>query len=61
MLFTLALPIIRHTLTTAAGALVAKGLVDASMTDQVVGALMTLGTVGWSIIEKMKTAAPAKK
>lgn len=61
MLFTLVLPIIRHALTTAAGALVAKGLVDASMSDQVVGALMTLSTVAWSIIEKMKATSVVKK
>lgn len=44
--------VVRHVLTAAGGALVAKGVVDAATMQLAVGALVTLAGVGWSIWEK---------
>lgn len=43
---------IRQILTVAGTALVAKGLVQASDVEPVIGALLTIGSVAWSIIDK---------
>lgn len=44
--------VLRHVLTAGGGYLVAKGVVDAGNAELAVGALVTLGGVGWSIFEK---------
>lgn len=44
----------RHVLTIAGGALVAKGVIDAGIVEQAVGALVTLIGVGLSIVDKKK-------
>lgn len=46
--------IARHLLTIVAGVLVSKGLTDQSGAQELVGALMALGSVAWSIYEKVK-------
>lgn len=46
--------LIRHALTAAGGFLVAKGLASTEQITEVVGALITLIGVGWSI-KKNKT------
>ena len=43
---------IRHTLTFAAGFLVTKGYLDASVVEPVISAVLTLGTLIWSNVEK---------
>lgn len=42
----------RHMLTFGGGFLVTKGMVDAALLDQAIGALITLGGVIWSIFDK---------
>lgn len=46
------LALIRQILTVAGTALVAKGLFQASDVEPVIGALLTIGSVVWSIIDK---------
>lgn len=46
------LALIRQLLTVAGTALVAKGYVQASDIEPIIGALMTLGSVVWSITDK---------
>jgi hypothetical protein len=48
------LGIIRHALTFVGGILVAKGLVDDVLFQEVVGGIMTLVGAGWSIASKQK-------
>lgn len=48
--------LIRHTLTTAGGGLVAKGIISASMLEPTVGAIMTLGGLLLSYLQKRKSA-----
>lgn len=45
-------PVLRHSLTSAGGYLAAKGVIAASTVDEVVGAVVVLLGVLWSIIEK---------
>lgn len=54
------LGLIRHILTTAGGALVAKGVVDADEAGQIAGALATLVGVAWSIWQKRSSSAQSK-
>jgi hypothetical protein len=44
----------RHALTVAGGGLVAKGVISASMLEPTVGAVLTLGGVLWSYIQKKR-------
>jgi hypothetical protein len=46
------LALIRQILTVAGTALVAKGYVQASEVEPVIGALLTIGSVIWSVAEK---------
>lgn len=46
--------LIRHALTAGGGILVAKGYLDAGQMDLIVGSLVTLIGVGWSIWAKKK-------
>jgi hypothetical protein len=46
--------LIRHALTVAAGYLVARGQLDPTTADTIVGALMGLGGVVWSVYAKRK-------
>jgi len=48
--------LIRHLLTTAGGALVAKGVVTATMLEPTIGAIMTLFGVAWSLWKKKGSA-----
>jgi hypothetical protein len=49
----------RHALTLAAGALVSRGILDAGMVDTAVGAVLALGSVGWSVwTHRTPAAAP---
>ena len=44
----------RHFLTTIGGFFVAKGAIDADTANAVVGAVVTLGGVAWSLADKRK-------
>lgn len=46
---------IRHALTTAGGALVTKGVLDAATLESGIGALMVLSGIAASIISKYKS------
>ena len=46
------LALIRQILTVAGTALVAKGFVQASEVEPVVGAMLTIGSVIWSVADK---------
>jgi hypothetical protein len=48
------LALIRQVLTVAGTALVAKGLVQASDVEPVIGAMLTIGSVVWSIADKRR-------
>ena len=50
------LGLIRHALTFVGGIIVAKGLVDESLIQEVVGAAMTILGAAWSILSKKKSA-----
>lgn len=53
----MALGIIRHTLTFIGGALVVKGVVDETASQEIIGALVTLIGTLWSVFQK-KTTTP---
>ena len=46
------LALIRQVLTVAGTALVAKGLVQASEVEPLIGAMLTIGSVIWSVADK---------
>ena len=46
--------IIRAILASVAGALAAKGVIEASMVEPIVGAILLLGTTAWSVISKKR-------
>ena len=48
------LGLVRHILTFAGGILIAKGLVTDAMTNELVGSIISLVGVVWSIVSKKK-------
>lgn len=48
------LGLVRHALTIIGGALIAKGYVQEDMVGEVIGSVMSLTGVIWSIIDKKK-------
>ena len=46
------LALIRQVLTVAGTALVAKGYVQASEVEPLIGAMLTIGSVAWSVADK---------
>jgi hypothetical protein len=48
------LALIRQILTAAGTALVAKGYVEASEVEPLIGALLTIGSVAWSVADKRR-------
>jgi hypothetical protein len=46
------LALVRQVLTVAGTALVAKGYIEASDVEPVIGAMLTLGSVVWSVADK---------
>jgi len=48
------LGIVRHILTFAGGVIVAKGFIQETATEELIGGIMTLVGVLWSIIDKNK-------
>lgn len=59
VLKTVLLPIVRHGLQLAAGYLVAKGQLDPTQAETLVGGLMAIGSVGWWWVTKPKRTKPA--
>ena len=53
--------LLRHLLTFIGGTLVAKGLLDATALQEIIGALITLLSVGWMAVEKVKSKPEAPK
>lgn len=49
--------LIRHLLTAAGGFLVAKGLASADQVGELVGAVVSIAGIGWSIFNNRKNAA----
>jgi hypothetical protein len=49
------LGVIRHGLTVAGGALIAKGVLDESVSNEIIGAIMSLVGVVWSFFSKKTT------
>lgn len=49
--------LIRHLLTAAGGFLVAKGLASADQVGELVGAVVSIAGVAWSIFNNRKNAA----
>jgi hypothetical protein len=54
------LGVVRHVLTAAGGGLVANGSLTSSDLEAVIGAVITLVGIGWSVYEKRSAAPPAK-
>ena len=52
---------LRHLLTFIGGTLVAKGLLDATALQEIIGALITLLSVGWMTVEKVKAKPEVPK
>ena len=52
MLMPASLALIRQILTVAGTALVAKGYVEATQIEPLIGALLTIGSVVWSVADK---------
>lgn len=49
-----ALGLIRHVLTIAGGMLVQKGILEEGQVPEVLGAIMSLLGIGWSVQSKLK-------
>jgi len=50
------LGLVRHTLTGLAGVFIAKGWVDAEISNEVIGGVILLIGAVWSIVDKAKRA-----
>jgi hypothetical protein len=53
--------LLRHLLTFIGGTLVAKGVIDAATLTEIIGAIITLLSVGWMAVEKVKGKPEAPK
>ena len=53
--------LLRHLLTFIGGTLVAKGILDSATLQEVIGALITLISVGWMAVEKVKAKPEVPK
>ena len=50
------LALLRHLLTFIGGALVAKGFIDTESLQELIGAVITLLSIGWMTVDKAKAA-----
>ena len=50
--------LLRHLLTFIGGTLVAKGIIDTESLQEIIGAVLTLLSVGWMSLEKYKAPKP---
>ena len=53
--------LLRHLLTFIGGTLVAKGVIDTATLTEIIGAIITLLSVGWMAVEKVKAKPEAPK
>ena len=53
--------LLRHLLTFIGGTLVAKGVIDTATLTEIIGAIITLLSVGWMAVEKVKGKTEAPK
>ena len=53
--------LLRHLLTFIGGTIVAKGILDSATLQEIIGALITLLSVGWMAVEKVKAKPEAPK
>ena len=53
--------LLRHLLTFIGGTLVAKGVIDTATLTEIIGAIITLLSVGWMAVEKVKSKPEAPK
>ena len=53
--------LLRHLLTFIGGTLVAKGVIDAATLTEFIGAIITLLSVGWMAVEKVKAKPESPK
>ena len=53
--------LLRHLLTFIGGTLVAKGVIDTATLTEIIGAIITLLSVGWMAVEKVKGKPEAPK
>ena len=51
-----AISLLRHLLTFIGGALVAKGFIDTESLQELIGAVITLLSIGWMTVDKAKAA-----
>ena len=51
-----AISLLRHLLTFIGGALVAKGFIDTESLQELIGAIITLLSIGWMTVDKAKAA-----
>jgi hypothetical protein len=52
--------LLRHILTFAGGALVSMGYLTEANVEAIIGAVMTLAGVGWSLVNKVPPPPPPK-
>lgn len=48
------LSILRHTLTFIGGILITKGLIDETLSNEIVGSIITLTGLVWGVVSKTK-------
>ena len=53
--------LLRHLLTFIGGTLVAKGVIDTATLTEIIGAIITLLSVGWMAVAKVKGKPEAPK
>lgn len=53
--------LIRHFLTAAGGGLVTSGVLTSGQEQTVIGALLALGGIGWSVYQKWAASKAAKQ
>ncbi len=53
MLQTIVLPVVRHLLGAFGGSLAGSGIVNENDANLLVGAIVTVVSIGWSIVEKL--------
>ena len=51
-----AISLLRHLLTFIGGTLVAKGFIDTESLQELIGAVITLLSIGWMTVDKAKAA-----
>ncbi|MGZ5183592.1 MAG: Pam3-gp28 family putative phage holin [Caldimonas sp.] len=59
MIGKIGLGVLRHTMTTAAGGMVAKGLLTNDQSSALVGAVLTLAGIALSVYDKLQAAKAA--